>query len=56
MIDNGIHTASAMIQSAQDTNVMKTRFLRIFGIVLVVVGWNMVFSILPTLISVVPVL
>jgi hypothetical protein len=56
LLQTGVHTADAMIQTAQDSNKLLTWILRAVGFVLMFVGLNMIFRPLSVLADVLPIL
>lgn len=54
VLEGGQQSAQQMIESAQSDNVVMTWLLRGFGMLLCMAGFSMIFSILPTIASVVP--
>lgn len=56
LLQTGIHTADAMIQTAQSSNIMLAWMLRLAGFILMFIGLNLVLKPLSVLADVLPVL
>jgi len=56
LLETGIHTADAMIQKEQESNIMLTWILRLAGFLLMLVGLSMIFKLLSVLADVLPIL
>ena len=54
LLQMGIHSSAAMIQKAQESNVLLTWLLRLAGFVLMLIGLNLVFKPFSVLADVVP--
>ena len=55
LLETGIHSADAIIQHAQDSNVILTWILRLIGFILLVIGINMEFKVLSVIADVLPI-
>lgn len=53
-LDQGRVPAAAMIQAAQDENAMLTWILRLVGVVVIFIGWSLIFNPLKVLADVIP--